>query len=141
MVEREQEEYLEGYNYPYSATCPCTKFGRALHAVSLVKNNSELSKVRKLTGAGSNAEGWRITRKRWCWTKAYNNDPRYRLAQLVDALLRDCRYIVGIKMHTQGMTMEQARNSLWKKDVSNRLLERWKRSAHRRSDLSDVHAR
>jgi uncharacterized protein (DUF885 family) len=38
-----------------------------------------------------------------------NNDPKYRLAQLVDALLRDCRYIVGIKMHTQGMTMAQAR--------------------------------
>ena len=39
----------------------------------------------------------------------YSNDPRYRLAQLVDALLRDCRYIVGIKMHTQGMTMDQAK--------------------------------
>src|SRR3977135_4715908 len=45
----------------------------------------------------------------------YNNDPKYRLAQLVDALLRDCRYIVGIKMHTQGMTMAQAREFFVKK--------------------------
>jgi uncharacterized protein (DUF885 family) len=37
-----------------------------------------------------------------------NGDPRLRLAQLLDALLRDCRYIVGLRMHTQGMTMEQA---------------------------------
>jgi len=35
-------------------------------------------------------------------------DPRYRLAQLSGALQRDCRYIVGIKEHTQGMTIEQA---------------------------------
>ena len=28
------------------------------------------------------------------------------LAQLEEALLRDCRYVVGIKLHTQGMTVE-----------------------------------
>ena len=38
------------------------------------------------------------------------DDPRYRLAQVQDALLRDVRFIVGIKMHTQGMTVEQAKN-------------------------------
>ncbi len=36
------------------------------------------------------------------------NDPKYRLAQLQDALLRDVRFIVGIRMHTRGMTVEQA---------------------------------
>ena len=36
------------------------------------------------------------------------DDPRYRLAEVQDALLRDVRFIVGIKMHTQGMTVEQA---------------------------------
>jgi uncharacterized protein (DUF885 family) len=34
-------------------------------------------------------------------------DPKYRLAQLQEALLRDCRYVVGIKLHTQGMTVEE----------------------------------
>ena len=33
-------------------------------------------------------------------------DPKIRLAQLQEALLRDCRYVVGIKLHTQGMTVE-----------------------------------
>jgi uncharacterized protein (DUF885 family) len=37
-------------------------------------------------------------------------DPRYRLAQLQDALLRDARFIVGIRMHTQGMTLQQAQD-------------------------------
>ncbi|MFX4439415.1 DUF885 family protein, partial [Acinetobacter baumannii] len=31
-----------------------------------------------------------------------------RLIQIHDALLRCCRYIVAIKMHTQGMTVDQA---------------------------------
>ncbi|HYU80769.1 MAG TPA: DUF885 family protein, partial [Vicinamibacterales bacterium] len=33
---------------------------------------------------------------------------KYRLAQLQDALLRDVRFIVGIRMHTQGMSVEEA---------------------------------
>ena len=36
-----------------------------------------------------------------------NGDPKIQLAQLSEALLRDCRYVVGIKLHTQGMTVEQ----------------------------------
>ena len=37
-------------------------------------------------------------------------DPGYRLAQLQDALLRDVRFIVGIKLHTQRMTIERRRS-------------------------------
>ena len=35
-------------------------------------------------------------------------DPKARLAQLQEALLRDCRYVAGIRLHTQGMTVEDA---------------------------------
>jgi uncharacterized protein (DUF885 family) len=35
-------------------------------------------------------------------------DPKLRLGQLQDALLRDARYIVGIQMHTGKMTIDQA---------------------------------
>jgi len=35
-------------------------------------------------------------------------DPKMHLAQLSEALLRDCRYVAGIKLHTQGWTVEQA---------------------------------
>jgi uncharacterized protein (DUF885 family) len=37
-------------------------------------------------------------------------DPKVRLAQLSEALLRDVRYVVGIKLHTQDMTVEQGRD-------------------------------
>jgi len=36
-----------------------------------------------------------------------DGDQRIRLAQLQEALLRDARYVVGIKLHTAGWTVEQ----------------------------------
>ena len=106
-----QEEYLQGYNYPLLSNVSVHEVWPGHYTQFLwVKNNPELSKVRKLTGAGSNAEGWAHYSEEMVLDEGlYNNDPKYRLAQLVDALLRDCRYIVGIKMHTQGMTMAQAK--------------------------------
>jgi uncharacterized protein (DUF885 family) len=74
-----------------------------------VKNNPELSKVRKLTGSGSNSEGWAHYSEEMMLDEGFGNqDPKLRLGQLVDALLRDARFIVGIQMHTKGMTMDQA---------------------------------
>jgi uncharacterized protein (DUF885 family) len=34
-------------------------------------------------------------------------DPKIQLAQLSEALLRDCRFVVGIKLHTRSMTVEE----------------------------------
>jgi uncharacterized protein (DUF885 family) len=106
-----QEEYLQGYNYPLLSNVSVHEVWPGHYTQFLwVKNSPDLSKVRKLTGAGSNAEGWAHYSEEMVLDEGlYHNDPKYRLAQLVDALLRDCRYIVGIKMHTQGMTMAQAR--------------------------------
>ncbi len=105
-----QEEYLQGYNYPLLSNVSVHEVWPGHYTQFLwVKNSPDLSRVRKLTGAGSNAEGWAHYSEEMVLDEGlYNNDPRYRLTQLVDALLRDCRYIVGIRMHTQGMTMAQA---------------------------------
>ena len=106
-----QEEYLEGYNYPLLSNVSVHEVWPGHYTQFLwLKNNPELSKVRKLTGAGSNSEGWAHYSEQMVLDQGlYNGDPRYRLAQLVDALLRDSRYIVGIRMHTRGMTMDQAK--------------------------------
>ena len=67
------------------------------------------SKVRKLIGAGSNAEGWAHYCEQMMLDEGYgNSDPKLRIGQLQDALLRDARYIAGIEMHTGKMTLEQA---------------------------------
>jgi uncharacterized protein (DUF885 family) len=67
------------------------------------------SKVRKLTGCGTNIEGWAHYTEQMMLDEGYgNNDPKLRIGQLQDALLRDARYIVGIQMHTGQMTFQQA---------------------------------
>ena len=70
---------------------------------------SQLSKTRKFITVSSSSEGWAHYTEQMMLDSAYgNNDPRLRLAQLQDALLRAARFVVAIKLHTQGMTMEQA---------------------------------
>jgi len=75
------------------------------------------SKVRKLVGSHSNAEGWAHYCEQMMLDEGYGksggggSDEKYlklRLGQLQDALLRNVRYIVGIEMHTGKMSFEQA---------------------------------
>jgi uncharacterized protein (DUF885 family) len=67
------------------------------------------SKVRKLEEAHSNVEGWAHYCEQMLLDEGYGNgNSTLRLAQLQDALLRAARYVVGIRMHTRGMTFEQA---------------------------------
>jgi len=67
------------------------------------------SKIRKLTGCGSNSEGWAHYSEQMMLDEGYgNNDPKLRIGQLQDALLRDARYVVGIQMHTGKMTLDEA---------------------------------
>jgi uncharacterized protein (DUF885 family) len=78
-----------------------------------------LSKVRKLITANTNVEGWAHYCEQMMLDEGYAQpgdgakDERetklIRLGQLQDALLRDARFVVGIKMHTEQMTLDQAR--------------------------------
>jgi uncharacterized protein (DUF885 family) len=64
------------------------------------------TKTRKLLSAGSNVEGWAHYGEQMMVEQGFGNgDPKTKLAQLEEALLRDCRYVVGIKEHTQGMSV------------------------------------
>jgi uncharacterized protein (DUF885 family) len=67
------------------------------------------SDVRKVYGANTNVEGWAHYCEQMMLDEGFHaGEPKYRLAQLQDALLRDVRFIVGIKMHTEGMTVDEA---------------------------------
>ncbi len=65
------------------------------------------TKTRKLLAASSNAEGWAHYGEQMMVEEGFgNHDPKIHLAQLGDALLRDCRWVVGMKEHTQGLSVE-----------------------------------
>jgi uncharacterized protein (DUF885 family) len=79
------------------------------------------SKVRKLTGCGSNAEGWAHYCEQMMLDEGFGNgDPVLRLGQVEDALLRDARYIAGIQMHTGKWTREQAEDFFVKEGYQTR---------------------
>jgi uncharacterized protein (DUF885 family) len=68
------------------------------------------TKVRKLYTCGTNVEGWAHYTEQMAVDEGYGDgDPKVRLAQLSEALLRDCRYVVGIKLHTEGWTVERGK--------------------------------
>jgi uncharacterized protein (DUF885 family) len=67
------------------------------------------SKIRKLLGCASNAEGWAHYTEQMMLDEGYGKgDLKLRLGQIQDALLRDARYIVGISMHTGKMSFDEA---------------------------------
>jgi uncharacterized protein (DUF885 family) len=81
--------------------------------------HSDMSKVRKLITSNTNVEGWAHYCEEMMLDEGYGQpgagakDAReakmIRLGQLQDALLRDARFVVGIKIHTGQMTLDQAR--------------------------------
>jgi Bacterial protein of unknown function (DUF885) len=78
------------------------------------------TKVRKLLATNSNVEGWAHYTEEMVIEEGFADDnPKYRLAQLEEALLRDCRYVVGIALHTGGMTVEQGAQRFVKECFQN----------------------
>ena len=87
------------------------------HYVQFMWMHDVHDRVRKLLGASSNAEGWAHYSEQMMLDEGlaqaiYPNDLRkqrlLKLGQLQDALLRNARFIVGIKLHTGQMTFDQA---------------------------------
>jgi uncharacterized protein (DUF885 family) len=79
------------------------------HFLQFLWMPSVKSKVRKLLYTTANVEGWAHYAEQMMIDQGFGGgDPKLRLAQLQEALLRDCRYVVAIRMHTQGMTVDQA---------------------------------
>ncbi len=80
------------------------------HYIQFLNAKQYPTKVRKLYTCGTNVEGWAHYGEQMIVDEGFGNgDPKVRLAQLNEALLRDCRYIVGIKLHTEGWTVEQGK--------------------------------
>ncbi len=107
-------EYLAAFNV---GTIVSTSVHEAYpgHYVQFLWEDKFPSKIRKLIGASTNIEGWAHYCEQMMLDEGYlppNTDDRtaklIRLGQLQDALLRNARFTVGIKMHTAGWTTEQA---------------------------------
>jgi uncharacterized protein (DUF885 family) len=66
----------------------------------------KLSLIRKLLASSSYAEGWAHYDEQMMVDEGWGNgDPKVRLAQLQLALQRECRFLVGLREHTQNMSV------------------------------------
>lgn len=88
------------------------------HYIQFLWTPQAPSKIRKLLGATTNVEGWAHYCEQMMLDEGYGRNSslpleqdknflKLRLGQLQDALLRNARFIVGIKMHTGQMTFDQ----------------------------------
>jgi uncharacterized protein (DUF885 family) len=101
------ENFLHGF---HRGTILATAVHEAYpgHYTQMLWTHRIASKARKLLGASSSIEGWAHYAEQMMLDEGYAaGDPRMRLGQLQDALLRNARYIVGIEMHTGKRTFEQ----------------------------------
>lgn len=78
------------------------------HYVQFLWVNRAGSDIRKVFGCSSNAEGWAHYCEEMMVEEGFKGgNPELKMAQVHDALLRICRYLVGLKMHTRGMSLEE----------------------------------
>jgi uncharacterized protein (DUF885 family) len=102
------EEHLRGFNRGVITSTAIHETYPG-HYVQFLWVQNAPSKVRKLLGANSNAEGWAHYCEQMMIDEGYGGgNLKLRLGQLQDALLRDARYIAGIEMHTGKMTFDQS---------------------------------
>ena len=114
------EEYMRGWYYPLIENVSIHEVWPG-HYLQFLYAKQFPSDVRKVFGANSNSEGWAHYAEQMMFDEGLRaGDPKYRLAQLQDALLRNARFVVGIKMHTQGMTVAQAQEFFVKEGYQSR---------------------
>jgi len=103
------EEWMQAFN---RGTILSTAIHEAYpgHYTQFLWVNRLTSKVRKLLYCDTNSEGWAHYTEQMMLDEGFGDgDPKLRMGQLQDALLRDARFIVGIEMHTGNMSLDQGR--------------------------------
>jgi len=110
------QEFMAQFSYPVISTI-ATHEAYPGHYIQFLWMHHLDDRVRKLLGANTDVEGWAHYCEQMMLDEGlaqfeFPNDKHQqlllRLGQLQDALLRNARFIVGIKLHTGQMTMDQA---------------------------------
>lgn len=129
MTPAEVEGYMHGFNV---GTIVSTAVHETYpgHYIQFLWVPRAPSRVRKLLGANSNAEGWAHYCEQMMLDQGYGQPGAgardatqakwIRLGQLQDALLRNARFIVGIEMHTGSMSIAQAEAFFQKEGYQSR---------------------
>ena len=108
-----QEAYI-----PYEGDLLATSIHEVYpgHFTQLLQYRRADSKVQKIFDSYAFVEGWAHYSEQMMLDEGFGKEaPRLRLGQLANALLRNCRFLAAIGMHTKGMTVEEADTLFQKK--------------------------
>jgi uncharacterized protein (DUF885 family) len=121
-TELQKEQWLTSFNYFMSDLVSIHEVYPGHYAQFLHLNASKASKAEKIFGATSFIEGWAHYTEKLMIDEGFGGaapgatpsedeaqrSAKYRMVQAQAAMVRLCRLCVSIKMHTQGMSVDEA---------------------------------
>jgi hypothetical protein len=115
MPKAEADAWLERYNYASLENTSAHEAmpGHWLHSVYMRKTPGKVRRIwiglNPFPQPSSGQDGWAHYAEQMVLDEGFaNNDPKYRLAQLSDALTRICRLLSGIRVHTKEWSLQDA---------------------------------
>jgi uncharacterized protein (DUF885 family) len=118
---KQKEEWLTAFNYYTTDVVSIHEAYPGHYVQYLCLNSSPATKLQKIFISYAFSEGWAHYAEQMVLDEGFGAQSaspddrnasvkaaKYRLAQTDEALLRVCRLCVSIKMHCQGMTVDQA---------------------------------
>ena len=102
------EEYLQGFSRG-SLSSVSLHEAYPGHYAHYLYSRDATSLARKTAGCGSFAEGWGLYVEQGMLDRGYGGgDPELEFGMLKWALVRACRFQVALRVHTKGMSLEEA---------------------------------
>ena len=115
MPKAEADAWLERYNYASLENTSAHEAmpGHWLHSIYMRRTPGKVRRIwiglNPFPQPSSGQDGWAHYAEQMVLDEGFaDNDPRYRLAQLSDALTRICRLLSGIRVHTRQWTLADA---------------------------------
>ena len=112
---RQQEEWLSNFNYHTLKIISIHEVypGHYVHNLhnryGHTQHGRELSLINRVATSYAFTEGWaHYTEEMMLETDYGRDNPALWLTQLLEALVRNCRYLCSLGMHTQNMTLDEA---------------------------------
>ena len=107
---QQKEEWLSNFNYDTLKIISIHEVypGHFVHHLHN-RYGQELPLINRVATAYSFTEGWAHYAEQMMLETEYGNgQPKLLLTQLLEALVRNCRYMCSLRMHTEGMTLDEA---------------------------------
>ena len=110
---QQKKEWLTQFDYYTTDNVTVHEAYPGHYTQFLHLNASDATKIEKIFGSYAFVEGWAHYCEPMMLDEGFGNNgdsvqaAKYRLAQSGDALLRICRLCVSVKMHCQGMTVDE----------------------------------